>query len=298
MSREDITHREPLSLFWYWINERHQIYLNRHAGEPKPWSEDDIFLDYKFTNAFRELDTGTVWLRENFREPHADDPEELLVFNMCWYRKFNWIPTAKYLGWQTQWDPTEAHAILYPHRGEQLVTGAHFSIAPPYMPRWEGMLETISDMWDVRHDITNVALGTKSLEKTFDELLEIQYVGPFIAYEIVSDIRHTRVLNDAVDIYTWANPGPGARRGLRRLGLEAKPDTVAIKNMRDLLEQSQDRLSYAVIEPWKPHNSHLLGRHVPPLEMRDIEHCLCEFDKYCRVYRGEGRPRSKYNGRS
>ena len=30
------------------------------------------------------------------------------------------------------------------------------------------------------------------------------------------------------------------------------------------------------------------------LEMRDIEHSLCEFDKYERVRLGQGAPRSKY----
>ena len=34
-----------------------------------------------------------------------------------------------------------------------------------------------------------------------------------------------------------------------------------------------------------------------PLEMRDIEHCLCEFDKYERVRLGQGRPRAKYKPR-
>ncbi len=32
----------------------------------------------------------------------------------------------------------------------------------------------------------------------------------------------------------------------------------------------------------------------PRLELRDIEHSLCEFDKYERVRLGEGRPRSMY----
>ena len=30
------------------------------------------------------------------------------------------------------------------------------------------------------------------------------------------------------------------------------------------------------------------------LEMRDIEHSLCEFDKYERVRNGEGKPRGRY----
>ena len=50
-------------------------------------------------------------------------------------------------------------------------------------------------------------------------------------------------------------------------------------------EEMQDLLDYSVekLEPF-----------VPALEMREIEHCLCEFDKYERARLGEGRPRAKY----
>ena len=37
-----------------------------------------------------------------------------------------------------------------------------------------------------------------------------------------------------------------------------------------------------------------LQGHIDVLEMRDIEHCLCEFDKYERVRLGQGKPRAKY----
>ena len=36
------------------------------------------------------------------------------------------------------------------------------------------------------------------------------------------------------------------------------------------------------------------GRHVPEMEMRDIEHSLCEVDKWLRVRNGEGKPRAAY----
>jgi hypothetical protein len=64
---KDLTHAEE-SLFWYWISERHSIFLRRQEGKPKPWTDDPILRDYKFTNPFRENDRGTVWLRENFLE--------------------------------------------------------------------------------------------------------------------------------------------------------------------------------------------------------------------------------------
>jgi hypothetical protein len=87
---------------------------------------------------------------------------------------------------------------------------------------------------------------------------------------------------------TWANAGPGALRGLARLGTEDKklPKKVpspeeACRAMRALLQRAPKFL---------PTN---MSR---ALEMRDVEHSLCEMDKYLRVYHGEGEPRAKYRG--
>ena len=40
-----------------------------------------------------------------------------------------------------------------------------------------------------------------------------------------------------------------------------------------------------------------IGKHIDPLavDMRCIEHSLCEWDKYERVRLGQGKPRSKYH---
>ena len=86
----------------------------------------------------------------------------------------------------------------------------------------------------------------------------------------------------STDIYTWANPGPGAVRGLSRIidgaiGMRFSEED-ANRWMREL--QAQSPL--------------YLAEYMPQLEMRDIEHTLCEFDKYERIRRGEGRPRNKF----
>jgi hypothetical protein len=37
------------------------------------------------------------------------------------------------------------------------------------------------------------------------------------------------------------------------------------------------------------------SKQFPQLEMREIEHTLCEFDKHQRVMLGQGKPRSLYH---
>lgn len=276
----------PVDLFWYWINERHRIYLKKTAGEPKPWTSDPILQKFKFTNVFRQLDTGTVWLTENFIKPHWDDRLDLIAFNICWYRMFNWKGTGELLGWQTDWEPLKVrlklHAAL--RHGKQVFTGAHIVRSAFGEPKIDSIVDVCSDLFHMC--VAGGALVTcceeeKSLQTVYNGLLQVDYVGPFMAYEMVTDMRHTRLLNDAHDIMTWANAGPGALRGLERLGFGARlTPKQATSAMQELLRESR----------------HSLEPHVPPLEMRDIEHSLCETDKYARVKFGEGKPRGRYNG--
>src|SRR5262249_26560113 len=48
-------------------------------------------------------------------------------------------------------------------------------------------------------------------------LMQFPEWGGFLAYEAVTDWRHTRYLCNAPDIRTWANAGPGASVGICRL---------------------------------------------------------------------------------
>lgn len=282
----------PESLLWYWISERHAIWLRRQAGQPKPWTFDPILRDYKFTCPFRENDRGTVWLRENFLTPHRDDDLGLIAFNICWYRLFNWWGTGKVLGWQTNWQPDVRRAVLEVAQasGHQVFTGAHIVYSPPGRGKIEAIVDVCTHLWGLRYQIAHQADTTKRLERVFDLLKTVHCVGGFMAYEMVTDMRHTRLLEDATDIMTWCNIGPGAKRGLQRLGLP-----VTLESMRGLLARGNDRWVHPeVFDGADP--TFRLPQDYPLLEMRDIEHSLCEFDKFCRVKFGEGQPRSKYQG--
>ena len=82
---------------------------------------------------------------------------------------------------------------------------------------------------------------------------------------------------------TWANAGPGALRGLNRM--HGRVVTSAVPNanaeMHDLLVKISNPTLWP--EEW------------PSLEMRDIEHSLCELDKYIRTENLEGTPRARYS---
>jgi hypothetical protein len=293
-------HEAPESLFWWWIAERHAIYLRRQAGLPKPWTDDKILQQYKFTNPFRENDRGTVWLRENFLTPHRNDNLSTIAFNVAWYRMFNWTGTGELLGWQTGWNADHVLNILYAARaaGTKIFTGAHMVRSPFGEPKMEAIVKVCTELYHMcfaSGALATICREGKSLQMVYNCLIEVPYVGPFMAYEMVTDMRHTRLLEDASDIMTWANPGPGAQRGLQRLRMPWRPDSDAITSMRTLLVRGNDRWAHpGVGEGQEP--TFRLSKDFPMLEMRDIEHSLCEFDKYCRAKFGEGRPRSLYPG--
>lgn len=298
----------PLPLF-AWMTERHAIYERRRSGAQKPWTSDPVLQSYRFCNVFRELDTTTIWIRENIREPYADHPN--LWFMLAIARTFNRVEFLKQIvGDPIHWPKGESFdlrdlagfADAEIAAGRPVYTGA-------YMIRAESDPKKTWYSWSKQRYICEIVLGRlwedraewadflrpdhvppQRLEWVWTFFQKPRYVGwgPFMAYEVVTDLRWTRYLRDAPDIYTWANAGPGALRGLSRLANDGALGKTPSR--REALHQMRELLDIAQADP------EAFPRGFPKLEMRDIEHSLCEYDKYERVKRGEGKPRSRYPG--
>lgn len=283
---------EQVNNFFYWINERHNIYLKRQAGEPWPWTDDEILQTYKFTNPFRENDRVTIWIRENWREPYTQHTN--LWFAMAVARQINWPETLAELTplvFAKKWDAYAAYEIMENRKkaGKQVYTGAYMIRAESDPSReWYNWSKqryvteiVLGNVWNARKEFFQNLLNN-TLESTTRWFQQFHGWGDFTAYEVVTDLRHTRYLSCASDIMTWANAGPGAKRGINRLyGVEvdkSMDERFAVEVMQYLLAISPDYLE----------------DNVPALEMRDIEMSLCEVDKYMRVLNGEGRPRSLF----
>jgi hypothetical protein len=284
----------------YWINERHMIYLRRsYQHQDPPWTRDPILQTFRFCNVFRELDYTTQWIRINWREKWADSSE--LWFWMIVARMFNYVPTLQALSLMVpdKWNATAAKQILNNRAsfGEKIFTSAYMIRGPEHsgskvdyvvdytLTPLKEAEATFLSLFDGRHPI-NLPLEPTYILPTLQNvsrwLQQFHGIGPFLAYEIVTDLRHTRFLNAASDINTWANAGPGAVRGLNRLmGRDVKTT------------MKQDEALYLMTGLLSNVNKQK-GVHVAPLELRDIEHSLCETDKYLRVKNGEGRPRERF----
>lgn len=151
---------------------------------------------------------------------------------------------------------------------------------------------------DFLHDLL---LGRLSLEQAHQGLMLFPFLGDFMAYEVVTDLRHTKYLCNAPDIMSWANLGPGAIRGLLRLTGQFTPGPAngsyrAPKDSQDLMDELLAICQAYFNPPPQRGCKTITGPVFPTFEMRDIEHSLCEFDKYSRVLNGEGSVKRLYDG--
>ena len=264
----------PKTDFNNYMIERHSIYERRAEGQPYPWTEDPILNEYSFCNVYRELDRVTIWIRENWREPYADHPN--LPFAMAMARQINWPYTLEEIGFPEHWNPERIKAIMQGrlNRKEKVYTGAYMLTGTLGGTKVEQTIDKIlTPLYEMPPRIIN-----NSLEETWKRYLPYPGFSGFMAYEVVTDLRHTKHLENAEDIMTWANPGPGAKRGLNRIHGRELEKSIPKKQLISEMKQLLDLCNMAPL----------------PLEMRDIEHCLCEFDKYERVRLGQGKPRAKY----
>ncbi len=198
------------------------------------------------------------------------------------------------------------------------VTGAYIISSPAGYTKLDGMMEVIerfykqSRDWPIQAESLDQNMNWReaadlmlanpgeeycSLKSAWEWLSQFDYLGSFHSYEIVTDLRHTALLSSAPDIMSWANPGPGARRGANRvMGRDVRDKSV---RRAGLIEEMQEILAHSKeFDLWPGKDLRGQVRYKPedwPVwEMRDVEHTLCEFDKYERVRLGEGRPRGVY----
>lgn len=268
--------------FWWFVNERHRIYIKKETGKEKPWTNDPILRDWKFCNVFRRLDKQSQWLIKNVIEPAPDDDAAGLLFNIFAFRAFNWYPTYKLIR-RDNWNPEIAKDQLYAHvsEGGQLTSGAYMIRGREGIGKYESIVMTLDKIWQERVELIDEIFCMPFMQSAWGLILDHEFWGwgPFTAYQVVLDLTYTPILDFASDINDWTIFGPGAKRGLKEIwpNIESKHYLEAAKDLW------KDQVKYR--EP-----------HVPELTLQDIEFCLCELQKYRRIKRG-GKSKERYDGR-
>lgn len=284
-------------MYWQFIFERHLIWHKRFVqAQPSPWTKDWVLREFKFTNVYRELDRGTLFLLDHIINNDRQPMEQ--VFNIIVYRMFNRIETWEETGFLrlrrhgglVDWDKETAFA-KWRHMqksGRALYTDAHMVCAYEHFPgkdkleRFEYIFEGITKGLPV---LMKLIRHAQSLEPIWRALTKFPGIGPFLAYEIVVDISYCDW--NALHENEWVNPGPGCQRGLRKMFPSIRPSECGamIKALRDVQDKEFTRMGLNFSE---------IAYKGRPLTLRNIEHCCCEFFKYVKAIEGSGRPRNRF----
>jgi 5-hmdU DNA kinase-like protein len=279
---------EQVNKFFAYARERYSIKLKRDDNQPKPWTTDAVLQGYRFCNVFREDDRTTIWFRQNVRNPMRHVYQ--VVFDTVMFRFINSIETGEDLlkaGLFQAYDSASFAFVLKQRKdaGKTMLGPAYMIKTPNGVNKITGLREIFGHMLP-EYGLANLVHFQTTMQSLVEVLSSYHYVGPFMAYEIACDLQYTDFFKPT-DTMTWANPGPGAKRGLQRLawgtlGHASIPKEGMLECMRELLRCSQQ------VRYWPG--------HWPRWDMRTVEHTLCEFDKYERARLGEGTPKQKYAG--
>lgn len=315
--------------FFDYAKERYAILLRRRQGRPRPWTIDPILQHHRFCNIFREDDRTTEWFRKNVRDPLDHRPEVLLATVLFrWFNRIT--TGEAIFNQTTITDEGDVHtafekflidgnighlknAIMTYCGDGPYVTGAFIINTPTGMTKLDGVLWAFGEFargpwkhvggellrFNDPSSLGHAPVRTEGmpwvernwgLEAIWTWLQQFPRLGTFMAYEIVTDLRHTAMLGNAYDIFSWANPGPGARRGLSYI-CGGDRHTVP----REVRYRAQQIEMMKVLQE-NTRNTHYWPYGWPSWEMRDVEHTLCEFAKYEMVRRGEGRTKGVFHG--
>lgn len=268
----------------HWISEREAIRVRKDVRhEPGPWTDDPILRAEKFCNVRREDDRATRWISENWRAPHADDPD--LWFAMAVARFINWPDTLAEIGYPVPWDRGHFLAVMADRKRRGKVYGPAYTIyaGKGYADKPTFQVERLfGPLWEARAYLRPKPGDT--FARYFTRLSDHPGMGGgFMPAQIIADLKYTEPLRSADDWMTFAVSGPGSKRGLNRvLGRPANTPWAEPEWRAEF-----DRL-------WTTVAPDLERIGLGDLHAQDKQSVLCEVDKYLRVKTGEGRMRSHY----
>jgi alpha-glutamyl/putrescinyl thymine pyrophosphorylase clade 1 len=281
----------PPELFLYWIQERNQVMLRKTLSLPKPWSNDETFQRTYFCNVRREHDRVTQFIRSMYSREVQD---RWFEYNIILSRFINWPPSLVRLGYISGHDPEFLESKLEDFAKTGKVWGGAYVITTHGIPMGKAAYLCHNVLGGVAGAMDNPlgpfwgALrpkGAGSCKAAHIALQGLEGLGSFLAAQVVADLKNTpgHPLYTAPDKDTFVAHGPGSIRGLswfwNNITITTSSFLMYFAAMREYVD-----------EHW---NQTLMGY---PIDNQDLQNCLCEFDKYCRVSTGAGRSKRNYPG--
>ena len=212
--------------YYHFVGERMSIF-NRRFIEKKqtPWTEDEVFKDYKFCNIHRFLDRNTLFFHNKVYPLCTSNKELLLSVILC--RFYNRIETSRTIGYVSLKGDHFKEAMrmseAIENNGEKTFTSAHMVSSMPGTEQLKGtvlnksnrFLSILLTFMENIDDFYSRLLESSTIQDAMKVISEFKGIGPFVAMEIVYELHYTRILSH-IDL-DWCNTGPGCERGIHQL---------------------------------------------------------------------------------
>lgn len=273
---------------WRFAAKRHHIYLSRLEHANRPWTDDDVLSQYRFTNTFRAADRVSQYLIDlAYHELKDADPDSLFL-SVLLFKVFNRIDTweamvdAVGLPEAATFDYGACGAALYEVRKQRAIYSAAYimpSAGGKGVSKHQTHLDLIRRM--VKDGVPQRLQETQSLGKAYEVLLSYPSLGPFLAFQYAIDLNYTTLMSHKEDCFVVA--GPGAIDGLSKCF-----ESLGDYSVEDTIKWLVDRQG----GEFERHGFEFDGLWGRPMKLIDMQNVLCEVSKYTRVTNPEVKGRA------
>ena len=273
--------QEVYDLYWYFACERQNIFLKKLSGAPAPWTKDPILQEYKFCNSYRVNDRVSQYLLKNVIYNGKKYSDEDMLFRILLFKLFNKESTWELLlnhftDITLKTFDFNAYSLILEKAissNIKIYNDAYISCANKvfgYNRKHDNHLALLNKMFN-EDKIQYQIINCNTMKDAFAIIKSYPLIGDFMAYQLVTDINYSEVVNWKENEFTIA--GPGSHRGIKKCFI----DTCNMKDediIRYMYEHQDDEFQRLNL------NFKRIGNR--PLQLIDCQNIFCELDKYCR----------------
>lgn len=323
--REEELSEENLQKFFETMYERQMIWKRRFIDKaPAPWTTDEVFLENKFPNLYRELDRSSWWLISNIIMDTG-----LSLKNKVWkcivYRLFNSPDFFEFLAAVTDWKGGIPDYEKFKEQQPKFISIARtlqnmgakpftdaYIISSSFAAKTDKNRaeayadDALSELWAAIDIIVDTVLIAETTRDITDVLVTIPGVQRFVANELMQDMIYINRFSKEdfipFNVNELTNIGPGSLLGLRIIFPNRVVNSQRVAGMKELLAMAEERLNEVAEKRGEPmvyaKYDSTIGGYVPSTEfnltINNIEGWLCEYSKYWKLSIEVGKKQRKF----
>jgi len=270
--------------YWRFAAERQKIFFKRVEGANQEiLTEDAVLQMFKFTNSYRASDRVSQFLIKNviYDDKSLMSSEEIF-FRVMLFKFFNKIETWQLL--EAELGRIELASFNFDtynqilsdrlQAGERIYSAAYIMPSAGnkfgYKLKHQNHLRLIEFMLDQNYP--QRISDAETMSDAYDTLLAVHSIGPFLAYQFITDLNYSPLTDFSETEFVVA--GPGALDGISKcfVGSEKLSPGEIITYMASNQDQWFETFDIKFPSLWDR-----------PLQLIDCQNLFCEISKYSRV---------------